>query len=163
VNRVSVVVYQDPSTEVVASQDVALVYENLRYKAVFEPGKVSFEGRRESDGTVLFTLSANVPGLDLGAVAKVGFQVNESTGTEAWIDNASVCLETGAVLDVALYAGLQISGQVGKSYHVEYVTQLPATTWTPLATVQLTNSPMLWLDTSQAARGRRFYRAVLVP
>jgi formylglycine-generating enzyme required for sulfatase activity len=68
--------------------------------------------------------------------------------------------QTASALDIHLYAGLSITGQVGVVYSVEYVTDLSQTnSWRSLEFLQLPVSPYLWTDKSAPATGRRFYRA----
>ena len=63
-----------------------------------------------------------------------------------------------APLTVAAYAGLQIHGALGTNYTVVSANALPATTWTPLANVILTNNPSFLVDaTSAGIPGQRFY------
>ena len=72
--------------------------------------------------------------------------------------------QTSAELEIQTYAGLTITGEVGKVYSVEYVTDLShtndASTWRCLEYLQLPASPYLWADKSAPATGKRFYRAV---
>jgi formylglycine-generating enzyme required for sulfatase activity len=66
-------------------------------------------------------------------------------------------------LDIHTYAGLAITGEVGKVYSIEYVTDVtdPAESdWRCLEYLQLPASPYLWADKSAPATGKRFYRAV---
>jgi len=74
-----------------------------------------------------------------------------------------VCAQPEAELNIATYAGLTITGEVGKVYSIEYVTDLtePAQSdWSCLEYLQLPTSPYLWADKSATATGGRFYRAV---
>jgi formylglycine-generating enzyme required for sulfatase activity len=78
---------------------------------------------------------------------------------------ASLCsqihAQIEAQLDIETYAGLTITGKVGKVYSVEYVTQLDQQEeWKCLEYVQLLQSPHLWTDKSAPAKAKRFYRAV---
>jgi len=72
--------------------------------------------------------------------------------------------QPSAELEIQTYAGLTISGEVGKVYSVEYVTDLSKTNdasgWRCLEFLQLPASPYLWADKSAPASGKRFYRAV---
>jgi formylglycine-generating enzyme required for sulfatase activity len=66
-------------------------------------------------------------------------------------------------LNIQTYAGLTITGEIGKVYSIEYVTDLadPAQSdWRCLEFLQLPASPYLWADKSAPATGKRFYRAV---
>jgi hypothetical protein len=64
--------------------------------------------------------------------------------------------------DTSFPPGLNVSGLVGRSYRIEYVTDLRSNDWQPLTTFPLLVSPSTWID-SQATNTSRFYRAVLLP
>jgi hypothetical protein len=68
--------------------------------------------------------------------------------------------QTEAELGIETYAGLTITGEVGKVYSVEYVNEVGAEDWKCLEFVQLLESPYLWTDKSAPMREKRFYRAV---
>jgi formylglycine-generating enzyme required for sulfatase activity len=72
--------------------------------------------------------------------------------------------QISADIDIQTYAGLTISGEVGKVYSVENITDLTktndATAWCSLEFLQLPASPYLWADKSEPATGKRFYRAL---
>ena len=69
-----------------------------------------------------------------------------------------------ASLSIQTYAGLSITGGVGRVYTVQYNTNLAqADGWRGAGIVQLPSSPCLWVDTAVAATGRRFYRTVEGP
>jgi hypothetical protein len=57
---------------------------------------------------------------------------------------------------------LSVSGLTGKSYSIDYLTDLNSSNWQTLATFPLNTSPSLWTD-NQATNLSRFYRAVLLP
>ena len=72
--------------------------------------------------------------------------------------------QTEVGLSLQTYAGLSITGAVGKVYTVQYNTDLAqADGWRGAGVVQLASSPYLWFDGSAPATGRRFYRAVAGP
>jgi len=79
------------------------------------------------------------------------------------LGQARAAAQTPAGLDLQLYAGLSITGEVGTVYSVEYVTDLTrtndASAWRCLEFLQLPASPYLWADKSAPATGKRFYRA----
>ena len=64
-------------------------------------------------------------------------------------------------LTIELYAGLTITGTTGGLYTIQY-TGDPSRTdgWIALTTILLPSSPYLWVDTTDPATGKRFYRAV---
>jgi formylglycine-generating enzyme required for sulfatase activity len=68
--------------------------------------------------------------------------------------------QTPTDLDIHLYAGLTITGQVGTVCAIEYVTDLAETNcWRCLEFLRLPASPCLWTDKSAPVTGQRFYRA----
>jgi hypothetical protein len=82
--------------------------------------------------------------------------------TSAWltVNPAGVAL--------GMYPGLTIDGVVGKSYGIQYVTNVTHTNdWTTLTTLILTQSVQLWVDTSVNAsvgsNAQRFYRVIALP
>src|SRR5436190_1748715 len=67
-------------------------------------------------------------------------------------------------LSIASYAGLSITGAVGRVYTVQYNTDLTQPNgWRGAGIVQLPSSPYLWVDTTAPFAGQRFYRAVEGP
>jgi hypothetical protein len=68
-------------------------------------------------------------------------------------------------LVVNLYAGMALSGIIGRTYRVEWSSAMSGGTWTSAAMLRLTNTTQLWVDTSAPVRSnsQRFYRAVLLP
>src|SRR5260221_1397015 len=67
-------------------------------------------------------------------------------------------------LSIQTYAGLSITGSVGRVYTVQYNTNLAQPDgWQGAGIVQLPSSPHLWVDTSAPLAGQRFYRAVEGP
>lgn len=63
-------------------------------------------------------------------------------------------------LAIELYSGVLLQGPIGTTYQIQTAPRLPATTWTTVATLTLTNSPQSWLDPMPATAARRFYRAI---
>jgi hypothetical protein len=67
---------------------------------------------------------------------------------------------SGANLGISTFAGVTITGIVGRTYEIQSSPDL--STWTTVATVLLTSSPYLWIDQNPIA-GNKFYQAVLLP
>jgi len=65
------------------------------------------------------------------------------------------------VTRIRTYVGLTISGVVGGSYQIQYMTNLNNTTWTTLTNIVLPSSPYLFFDADSAESPGRFYRFVL--
>jgi len=63
-------------------------------------------------------------------------------------------------LAIALYPGISIYGQVGRSYRVEYTNSLGSTNWSVLTNVTLPKSPFLIFDPTSTGNPTRFYRSV---
>jgi hypothetical protein len=61
------------------------------------------------------------------------------------------------------YAGLSITGVVGHTYNVEYVTNLAATNWTVLASNTFSQSHWLFIDTNTPFDAKKFFRVRRVP
>ncbi len=66
----------------------------------------------------------------------------------------------GANLGLATYAGLTITGFVGRTYRIE--SSLDMSTWNAETTLLLTQSPYLWFDLNSLGQ-KKFYRALLLP
>lgn len=66
----------------------------------------------------------------------------------------------GPNLGIATYAGITITGLVGRTYQIQ--SSPDTTNWNTITTVLLTSSPFLWFDTGGVG-GNRYYRAFLMP
>ena len=67
---------------------------------------------------------------------------------------------TGANLGIGTFAGVTITGTVGRTYQVQSSANMSS--WTTRATLLLTSSPFLWIDQNSVS-GNKFYRAQLLP
>jgi hypothetical protein len=74
--------------------------------------------------------------------------------------NAQPHVTSPANLQLNTYAGLQITGMVGRTYQIQ--TSPDLNTWTTTGTLLLNSSPYLWID-QNPVNGSNFYRAVLLP
>lgn len=66
-----------------------------------------------------------------------------------------------ACVSIAMYAGLSITGQVGRTYTVSSTIDLNSESWLPMATNTLSEPYWFFLDLDSASRHRRFYRVDL--
>jgi sugar lactone lactonase YvrE len=67
---------------------------------------------------------------------------------------------SGANLGIRTFAGVTITGIVGRTYQIQSSPDM--NTWNTVATVLLTSSPYLWIDQNPVS-GTKFYRAVMLP
>jgi hypothetical protein len=74
--------------------------------------------------------------------------------------NPTAQVVTGANLGIGTFAGVTITGTVGRTYQVQSSPDM--TSWTTRATLLLTSSPFLWIDQNPVS-GNKFYRAVMLP
>ena len=65
-------------------------------------------------------------------------------------------------LTSALLYCVFIEGTVGRDYQIQAASS-PEGPWTPVATVRLTTSPQIWVDTESDRTEKRFYQAILLP
>lgn len=72
-------------------------------------------------------------------------------------------LISDACVGIHLYAGLSITGLVGRTYNVEYVTNLAATNWTFSASNTFTQPTWLFLDTNTPFDPMKYFRVRLLP
>src|SRR5579859_5710310 len=81
-----------------------------------------------------------------------------------WTGVTASSAQTQAGLELKVYAGLTITGEVGRVYQIQCVSDLAqsnnAKAWLCVDFVRLPTSPYLWVDQSAPASGRRFYQAV---
>ncbi len=69
-----------------------------------------------------------------------------------------------ACVGINAYAGLSITGIVGRTYSVQYVTNIAETNiWIPIATNTLSTPYWLFIDTESPFQPKRFYRVSLTP
>ncbi len=62
------------------------------------------------------------------------------------------------------FAQLAITGEIGRSYVVEFVTSFSSkNNWETIATNSLTTTPQMFTDMTSVGASRRFYRVRLVP
>jgi hypothetical protein len=67
------------------------------------------------------------------------------------------------ILDLARYTGVTVYGTPGKSYRIDYATDLSTPVWVGLTNITVSSSPFFFLDLESAWPARRFYRAVELP
>src|SRR5262245_29243832 len=80
-------------------------------------------------------------------------------GLLPWLQAPSTFGQSAAHLDLRMYSSVSITGVVGQTYLIEYASEPAGTnTWYSLGSFQLKWNPYEWVDTTQPATSRRFYR-----
>jgi hypothetical protein len=75
-------------------------------------------------------------------------------------NNPTPQIVSGANLGIDTFAGVTITGVVGRTYQIQSAPDMNA--WTTRATLLLNSSPYLWIDQNPVS-GNKFYRAILLP
>lgn len=71
-----------------------------------------------------------------------------------------------ACVDLQMYAGLNVTGEIGKTYVIRYTLDPGSTdfsTWTPIATNRLSSPTWFFLDFDSPSTPKRFYGVALQP
>jgi hypothetical protein len=68
-----------------------------------------------------------------------------------------------STVDLALYAGIRVEGTVGRTYRIEYATDLDHADWMVVTNLVLPASPFTVFDPTPASAPKRYYRALEVP
>jgi hypothetical protein len=80
--------------------------------------------------------------------------------------HASLAVNPAGV-SIGVYPGITIVGIVGKTYGIQYATNLDSPMWNILTNLTLAEPTQLWLDTdtdvTSGNRPRRYYRVIAVP
>lgn len=87
------------------------------------------------------------------------YSVIVSNGFSSVISQAAILEVRELCLDVRMYAGITLTGQVGREYVISYAHEVNSPVWTPLATVVLDSSEQIFFDKDSADQPHRFYRA----
>jgi len=66
-------------------------------------------------------------------------------------------------LHIDMVPAISLQGDVGRTYTLEYVNAVGVGSWTPLASILITNTGQLYFDTSAVGQPARYYRLTLVP
>jgi hypothetical protein len=82
------------------------------------------------------------------------------TDTQTTLATVGETATAPVTLSGYLFSGLVLQGFPGGTYDIQYQSTLGTSNWSTLATVTLTNSEQLWIDTDSTNSVRRFYRAV---
>jgi hypothetical protein len=119
-----------------------------------------------SDGTNWVHRNLQTPGnvgfraLAVGPSNIVAVGLSSSSG---WVPVGYVSGPfVGATMGAGYPPHVLLSGLLGRTYRIDYLTNLRSNNWQAAATFTLTNSPTNWTDI-QATNSSRFYRAVLLP
>jgi len=119
----------------------------------------------------LFNQTNVVPGATSSNLVLINLQTNQAGYYSVSVSNEfgqtisapARLLVYDACVGIHAYAGLSITGIVGRTYYVQYVTNVDDNNWMTLVTNTLSTPTWLFIDTESASLPRRFYRAILKP
>lgn len=110
--------------------------------------------------TLLFT------NLALTNAGQYSVQVQVTNVFGSVLSSNATLIVNPAGVSLGLYAGLTLTGAVGKTFGIQYSTNLAVTnSWTTITNITLAQPVQLWVDTSVNVSGgtARYYRVVAVP
>lgn len=162
--------YENPSGQPVVSQPISqssCVGQTAAF-AVTASGAEPLTYQWHFNGAVLEGQTASILALtnlrhDQAGTYRV--KVTDKYGASTTSGPATLIVGDACV-DLAMYAGMNISGEAGRTYELRYTTDLSNTdlaTWTPLATNVMSNSGWFYVDRESPSSPRRFYAVRLQP
>lgn len=107
----------------------------------------------QTDSTLMLTR------LQTGQSGSYWVEVTDASGRRCTSEPAALIVGDACV-DLHLYAGMNITGESGRTYELCYTTDLRNTslsTWTALATNVMSDSGWFYVDPASASSPRRFY------
>jgi len=125
--------------------------------------KVRVEGGEPLSYRWYFNGATPLPGQTNAQLNLANLQTNQAGLYSVAISNAFGSVTSDACVGLHLYAGLSITGVVGRTYNVEYVTNLAANNWTALATNTFSQPTWLFIDTNTPFDAGKFFRVRLQP
>ena len=69
-------------------------------------------------------------------------------------------LAPAPTLSIYSFAGVLITGELGRSYDIQKTDSAESTNWTTVAIVTLSTNPQLWMDMDSTNSMKRLYRAI---
>jgi hypothetical protein len=131
------------------------------------PFPLSFQWYKE-DIAIPWATSATLPLNDLSSTDAASYKVSVSNDVGSVISEAVSLIVNPAGVTLGLYPGITIDGVAGRTYGIQYVTDLRKTNdWTTIKTLTLGQPTELWIDTevdvTSGAHPKRFYRVVPIP
>jgi hypothetical protein len=125
--------------------------EPLAYRWAFNGNPLAGETNAQLN---LSNLQTNQAGLYSVAVSNT-FGSLTSAPARLLVNDACVAINS--------YAGLSVTGVVGRTYVIDCATNLNAVNWTPLATNTFTTPRWLFVDTNTPSYPGRYFRVRLAP
>ena len=95
--------------------------------------------------------------LNTSSLTNVGYYQAAVSNPAGTVNSASASL---TLLNINMYAGLNIVGPLGANYNVQSIPALNASNWTTLTNVSLPSQPYIYIDYSSPTNSKQFYRAV---
>jgi hypothetical protein len=153
-----------PTLSYVTESHVAFWGKNTRFEAT-ATGKGPFSYQWAKDGTSIAGATNSVlelSDLEMSAAGVYTVTVSNAYGSTTSVPRVLVMNPAG--VSIATYAGVTIDGVVGKTYGIQYSTNLNMTNlWFGLTNVSLTNPVQLWLDLEPIGINQRYYQVVPGP
>jgi WD40 repeat protein len=80
------------------------------------------------------------------------------------VTSAPAVLNVIPVIAVSMVPALELVGQVGRQYRIDYINAVgPTGAWNPLATLTITNNPQNYFDLTAKGQPARYYRLIQLP
>jgi len=83
-------------------------------------------------------------------------------GLAFWAAGSWASAQNAPTLEIALYPGIRVTGEVGTTYVIETKTEVEGDFWLTRGWIELTTPTAIWMDPVPTDAPRRVYRAVKV-
>ena len=83
-------------------------------------------------------------------------------GLAVWAVGPPAAAQEAPALEIALYPGIRVTGEVGATYVIESKVEVEGDFWLTRGWIELTTRTTMWMDTVPTDSPRRVYRAVKV-
>lgn len=83
-------------------------------------------------------------------------------GLAIWVARPPAWAQDSPILEIALYPGIRLTGELGTTYVIESKTEVEGASWMTRGWIELTTPTTIWIDPVPTDSPRRMYRAVKV-
>jgi len=156
-----------PKITVQPKSQVGYIGSDITFSVTAAGGGLQY--RWSKDGFPLSTATNSTLTLPNVQLTDAGSYQVVVTNTAGQVTSSNAVLIVNPVgVSLGLYPGLAIEGAIGRTYGIQYTTNLEQNiTWTSLGTLTLTQQVQIWFDgdanITSPSRSQRFYRAVMLP